>query len=148
MVLPMVEERVRACREKAKAALGATVAQVEHGLELHRDSFVCDCFAFSPGLCSRTEIEHVNQVIDEGGSDVEVEEAREDTRTVSPVMVPELREAYRAILDAAGVDCLVSTVGVGPRMRRGSAQCGSVHVPVRWHGRHPQQGRDRGRGPA
>ena len=114
-----VTETIESCRERARAALQATDAQVEHGLELHKQAFVCDAFAFTPRVPSRAGAEHVNRVIQEGGSSEEVIEASEDSGAVGVVGDAELRKAYAAILDAAGVDCLVTTVGVGPRMRRG-----------------------------
>jgi len=115
----MIEDKIAACHARARAALNASDKDVEHGLELHRDSFVCDCFAFWPGFCSREELQHINDVIAEGGSSEEVQEASEDARYLSLVQDRDLREQCRDALEAAGVDCLVSTVGVGPRMRRG-----------------------------
>jgi len=115
----MLERDIQSCQEKAKAALKASDAQIEHGLELHRNLFVCDCFAFSPSGVSRKEQEHVSQVIDEGASSEEVLEAREDAARVSAVRDASVRQGFKTILDSAGVDCLVTTVGLGPRMRRG-----------------------------
>ena len=115
----MIEEMIQSRQERARATLGASEAEVERGLELHKNSFVCDCFAFTPGGASRKELAHVNRIIDEGAEGEEAQEAAEDARTVSAVRDSGLRKAYGGILEAAGVDCLVSTVGVGPRMRRG-----------------------------
>ncbi|MBT3378770.1 MAG: dipeptidase [Lentisphaerae bacterium] len=114
-----MHDLISTCRQRAKAALGATPAQLEHGLELHRDSFVCDLFAFSPSAPSRGGIEHINEVIREGGRSDEVLEASEDAARVGPVCDPDTRQAFADVLETAGVDCLVSTVGLGPTMRRG-----------------------------
>lgn len=115
----MLEQNIAEAHARAKAALRATDAQIERGLEIHRDAFVCDCFAFVPGTYSRKEAEHISQVIAEGAEAAEVQEATEDAQVTSAVHDAEAQKGLRTALDAAGVDCLVSTVGVGPRMRRG-----------------------------
>jgi len=113
------DQQIRSCRERARALLKATDAQIEHGLELHRQSFVCDLFAFAPSSHTRAGVERYNRVINEGAGAEEAIEAWEDSKIVGAAMDPEARAACAAGLDAAGVDCLVSTVGVGPEMRRG-----------------------------
>jgi len=114
-----LDERILSCRERAKALLNATDAQIEHGVELHRQSFVCDLFAFTPGIHGRAGVDRCNRVIEEGAGGEEAVEAHEDSKTIGAVIDAEARAACAAGLDVAGVDCLVSTVGVGPEMRRG-----------------------------
>ena len=114
-----MRDLIRTCHERARSALGATSAQVEHGLELHRDSFVCDLFAFSPRATNRHELEHVNQVISAGGRSDEIQEAAEDAARLGPVCDRQVRQAFATVLETTGIDCLVSTVGLGPTMRRG-----------------------------
>ena len=114
-----MHDLIRTCHERARSALGATQAQVEHGLELHRNSFVCDLFAFSPRATNRYELEHVNQVISAGGRSDEIQEAAEDAARLGPVCDRQVRQAFATVLETTGIDCLVSTVGLGPTMRRG-----------------------------
>ena len=114
-----LEEMIEGCRERARAALKATEAEMERGLELHRELFVCDCFAFSPRVVSRPALERANRVIEAGAGAEESAEAREDVGAISASADEQSQQLYRRILEAAGVDCLLSTVGVGPRMRRG-----------------------------
>ena len=116
--MPM-EKQIEVCQQRAKSVLQATDAQIEHGLELHRSLFICDCFGFAPSGMSNREMQRLNSIIDENASGEEVGEASLDARTRSLVHDPDLRARFENALRVSGVDCLVQTVGVGPSMHRG-----------------------------
>ena len=115
----MLDERIRACHERARDTLGAAEAQIEHGLKLHRDLFICDLFSFTPRVTTALEIEHQNALIEAGADSEELGEASEDGKSVAVAHDPVARAQFLRMIEAAGLDCLVTTVGVGPRMRRG-----------------------------
>ena len=55
---------IQNARRRALDILKPTDAQLEHGLELHRDALVCDCFSFLPQVWSEKSVARVNELRD------------------------------------------------------------------------------------
>ena len=98
-------------RALALKMLQPTQKELEHGLELHRSSFVFDAYGFMPGGGGKAE--RLEQIIAENGSRDERSAAREEFSSnlaffQSPVMKKMLREAF----EYSGVDCIFQNAGV------------------------------------
>ncbi|NOZ19910.1 MAG: dipeptidase [Planctomycetes bacterium] len=100
-------------REKAKAILNATDAQIERGLELHRQCLVCDSFGFNPRPNTRAMAEARNRLIEEGATAQEVTAKLRDMESTELVFDPAAREEFTGVWRDAGVDCIVHVVGRG-----------------------------------
>jgi len=57
-VNPVIQE----ARQRALAVLQPSDSELEHGLELHRSSIVCDCFGFLPGVWTPGLIAEMNEL--------------------------------------------------------------------------------------
>lgn len=100
-------------KDKALALqlLNPTPKELEHGLELHHNSFVFDAYGFMPSGGGKAQ--RLDRILSENGSREEVTAAREafascDSYLENPAMVAKLKEA----LDYAGVDCIFQNAGV------------------------------------
>ena len=98
-------------RALALKMLQPTQKELEHGLELHHNSFVFDAYGFMPGGGGKAE--RLEQIIAENGSRDERSAAREEFSSnlaffQSPVMKKMLREAF----EYSGVDCIFQNAGV------------------------------------
>jgi len=96
-------------RQVALDILKPTKAQLEHGLELHANSVVFDCYGFAPRAA--IDGDAFAAAVQSGASDLELQDLREDmtmTRCVTdPVEQAEFLEAW----DASGVTCIFQNAG-------------------------------------
>ena len=96
-------------REVALRLLEPTDAELQHGLELHRESVVFDAYGFSPRAA--VDGDALEELVKGGASYLEYKDAREDmtmTRCVTdPVEQTEFLEAWRA----SGVTCIFQNAG-------------------------------------
>ena len=65
------EANIARYRQKALNVLKPSRKQIEHGLELHRQSIVCDSFGFMPIIWTRELFDRLNTMLD----DAEIAEA-------------------------------------------------------------------------
>lgn len=89
--------------------LKPTPKQLEHGLKLHAESLVFDGYAFSPRTSADPAI--ILKMMDEGASEVELQDMIEDmgmTRAVSDLRE---REEFMAAFRASGVTCIYQNAG-------------------------------------
>ena len=98
-------------RALALKMLQPTQKELEHGLELHHNSFVFDAYGFMPGGGGKAE--RLEQIIAENGSRDERSAAREEFSSnlaffQNPAMKKMLREAF----EYSGVDCIFQNAGV------------------------------------
>lgn len=101
--------RIEQSRQVGFSLLQPSEKELEHGLALHRDALVFDAYGFAPR--SAVDGDVLKQLVEEGCSDLEYKDAREDmtmTRCVSdPIEQAEFLEAWRA----AGVTCIFQNAG-------------------------------------
>ena len=101
--------RINASRQAALELLKPTPAQLERGLRLHAESIVFDSYGFSPRAA--VDGESLARMIQDGASEIELDDAREDmmmTRVVADaVQQQEYRDAWRA----SGVTCVFQNAG-------------------------------------
>lgn len=83
---------------------------LEHGLELHRNSFVFDAYGFTPGAGGRNE--RLDQLIREHAGREELTFARENFRMNLAFNNPEMQKRLREVWEFAGVDCIFQNSGV------------------------------------
>ena len=83
---------------------------LEHGLELHRNSFVFDAYGFTPGAGGRNE--RLDQLIREHAGREELTFARENFRMNLAFKNPEMQKRLREVWEFAGVDCIFQNSGV------------------------------------
>ena len=108
-----MDPKIITCHDKAKAVLKPTAAQLDRGLELHRDLLVCDAFGFSPLTLSESAVREVNALIDEGYSGRDLSMFLQDLRATSHATDERCREQYQQAFEAAGVDAIVATAAQG-----------------------------------
>ena len=90
-------------------ALNPSQKDLEHGLELHKNSFVFDAYGFMPlagGHCSR-----VDQLIRENASRDELRYACEEFTMHSGFYNREMQQKLKEVWELAGVDCVFQNCG-------------------------------------
>ncbi len=103
------EERIESDRQAALAVLAPSRRDLEHGLELHAASVVCDAYGFSPTSPPAPAV--VNRLIAAGADPGEIQDALEEQRMTRHVWDLECRREYLAAWQAAGVDCVFQNAG-------------------------------------
>ena len=92
-----MNEQIKAARDCALRLLKSERKDLEHGLELHRQSVVCDAFCL--GICAAVDGDAIKQMIDEGASGEQVREKVSEmtvTRWASDLeQTAELQEALQ-----------------------------------------------------
>ncbi|MEN6301181.1 MAG: membrane dipeptidase [Armatimonadia bacterium] len=104
-----MNDQVQKCWDVALAMLKPTQAQLEHGLELHRASVVCDTYGFAPNAA--LDGDALAKAMEEGASDAEIADMREDMGMTRWATVPQEREEFKAAFDFAGVTCIYQNAG-------------------------------------
>ena len=92
------------------AALQPSQKDLEHGLELHKNSFVFDAYGFTPRASGYSE--RISQLIAENASRNELHYAYEEFSMHSGYRNnKEMQKKLREIWDFAGVDCIFQNCG-------------------------------------
>lgn len=102
-------DMLSATRQVALSLLKPSQKDLEHGLELHRESLVVE--SYSLGLHAPVEPDVLNALTDGGGSQVEYQDLSEEQRMTGWVRSEELKEEYRQAWEASGVDCMFLNAG-------------------------------------
>jgi membrane dipeptidase len=89
--------------------LKPTKRDLEHGLELHKQSLVIEPYGFSPR--SSVDGEGIRQAIEAGASDIEIQDLTEDFMMTRAVGIAAEREEYKQAWDASGVTCIGQNAG-------------------------------------
>jgi len=79
-------------REVALAILKPTKKDLEHGLELHSHSIVCDAYGFAPR--SAVDSDAIKTAIKSGASEAELHEMIEDMSMTRCVTDPDERQEF------------------------------------------------------
>jgi membrane dipeptidase len=106
-MLPFIEK----ARDRALELLKPTQAQLDHGLELHRESLVVDSFGFAPLSLTRRMIERVNAMNDDGTPRDVLKNRLLEMRCTEHGLDPEARDHYAMAWDASGVTGTMQTSG-------------------------------------
>ncbi|MCE5240319.1 dipeptidase [bacterium] len=104
-----MNDHVQKCWNTALALLRPTEAQLQHGLELHRDALVFETYGFAPNACFDGAA--LAAAAEEGASAVELQDLREDMSMTRWATVPAEREEFKQAFDFAGVNCIFQNAG-------------------------------------
>lgn len=96
---------------RAKELLGATDAQIEHGLDVHRSSIVVDGYGFNPRPNTRAMADRLNAFAAAGADYRSFESLRLECNETAAIWDPEAFEQFKTAWDASGVTCIVQNVG-------------------------------------
>jgi len=102
-------ETIQRARQAALAVLKPTVKQLEHGLELHAASLVCESYGFSPRAA--WDGDALGKAALAGASPIEMEDLREEMTMTRAATDAAERAEYLAAWKAAGVTCIVQNAG-------------------------------------
>jgi membrane dipeptidase len=100
---------VRHCREVVLGILKPTRMQLEHGLELHRQSLVFDAYGFAP-RCA-VDGERIKVAVEAGASEIELQDLTEDMSMTRCVTDPGERDEFMQAWESAGVTCIFQNAG-------------------------------------
>ncbi len=101
--------KIIAARDAALEVLQPTPAQLQRGLELHYQSLVFDTYAFAPRAA--LDGEAFAQAANEGASDAELQDLREEMSMTRAGTVPEERAELAEAFRCAGVTCIFQNAG-------------------------------------
>ncbi len=105
-----MNERIEHARQVALSLLKASQKEIDHGLELHANSVVCDTYGFAPRAAVNGDA--IKALVESGASDVEVLDKTEELSMTRYVWDPDEREEYKSAWEAAGVTCVFQNAGV------------------------------------
>ena len=102
-------DRIERDRRIALDALKPSKRDLEYGLGLHREALVFDAYGFSPRAA--VDGDAVRALIEEGGSEMELQDQREDMAMTRAATVQAEREEFVRAWNAAGVTCVFQNCG-------------------------------------
>jgi membrane dipeptidase len=104
-----MNEAIQHARDVALSILRPSQREIEHGLELHRNSIVCESYGL--GLRAAVDGDALVAAIEAGASDLEIQDMMEDMSMTRCVTDPREREEYGAAWEASGVTCILQNAG-------------------------------------
>jgi len=104
-----MNEAIQRAREVALSILKPTQSEIEHGMELHQNSIVCESYGFAPRAA--VDGDTVKAAVEAGASDIEIRDMMEDMSMTRYVTEPKEREEFMAAWEAAGVTCILQNAG-------------------------------------
>jgi len=107
--LIQANETIQRARQVALEILKPRPRDLEHGLALHAHALVFDSYAFAPRAA--LEGARLDKAIEDGASDVEVQDLTEDMNMVRGVTDLRERDEWLMAFRAAGVTCIYQNAG-------------------------------------
>lgn len=102
-------EKIESATQVALALLQPSKRDLEHGLELHRESVVCDAYGFAP--TAAVDGNRIREEIEAGASDREVQDMLEEMSMTRCLTDADERTEYREAWEASGVTCVFQNAG-------------------------------------
>jgi len=102
-------EVIQRARQAALDVLKPTPKQLEHGLELHAASVVCESYGFSPS--SAVDGDAMRKAIESATPPEELEDLREEMSMTRCVTSPAERAEYQEAWRASGLTCIFQNAG-------------------------------------
>ncbi len=102
-------DRIERDRQAALDILKPSARDLEYGLRLHRESLVFDAYGFAPRAAP--DADAVRALIDDGASEIELQDQSEDMSMTRAATVEAEREEFIRAWDAAGVTCIFQNCG-------------------------------------
>jgi membrane dipeptidase len=104
-----MNDQIKVAREVALKILKPSKKQLEHGLELHRNSLVFDTYGFMPKAA--VDGTAINLAIENKASPIEIQDMRENMYMTRFVNDQKEREEFKNAWKAAGVTCVFQNAG-------------------------------------
>jgi membrane dipeptidase len=104
-----MNEKIQQARDVALGILKPSQKDLEHGLELHKNSVVCESYGFSPNSALDGEV--MKAAMEAGASDMELQDMTEEMHMTRHVANATERQEYMEAWEAAGVTCIVQNAG-------------------------------------
>lgn len=105
----ILNDRIKSDFEFAKNILKPTQKQLEHGLELHRNSLVIESYGFMPR--ASLDGDKMASAIHSGASSLEIQEMNEEMIMTRFINNPKEREEFENAWKASGVTCIFQNAG-------------------------------------
>jgi membrane dipeptidase len=104
-----MNEQIQSARDVALNILKPSTRDLDHGLELHQNALVIESYGL--GLRAPIDPDTVNNAIEEGASDRELQDLTEDMGMTRWALTPEFRQEYQEAWHASGVTCTFQNAG-------------------------------------
>lgn len=106
---PSFNAAIDAAWQAGLQSLKPSSRELEHGLRLHADALVFDCYGFSP-RCA-VDVEKIAKAAAAGASDIELQDLQEDMGMTRCVVSAAERTEFQLAWQAAGVTCIFQNAG-------------------------------------
>jgi membrane dipeptidase len=106
---PSFNAAIDAAWQAGLSVLKPTPRELEHGLQLHADALVFDCYGFSPR--SAVDGDEIAKAAALGASDSELQEMQEDMAMTRSVISAKERAEFELAWKASGVTCIFQNAG-------------------------------------
>lgn len=104
-----MNKRMQEAWDVALDILKPTKSEIEHGIELHKNSVVIDSYGFGPG--SDIDRKKIKLSIESGASNMELQNMCEDMNMTRHTTNPELQKEYKLAWNVSGVTCTFRNAG-------------------------------------
>ncbi len=102
-------QQIQKARQVALEILKPSNKELEHGLELHKNSLVIEPYGFSP--YAAVDGDKIRAAADAGASKLELQDMKEDMQRTRSVTDASERREYMDAWEAAGVTCIFQNAG-------------------------------------
>jgi membrane dipeptidase len=100
---------IQSARDVALNILKPSRKHLEHGLELHAQSLVCEAYGFAPRAAPDGRA--IRKAVAAGASELELQDLLEEMRMTRYLTAPAERAEFVEAFDAAGVTCILENAG-------------------------------------
>jgi len=104
-----MNKTIKRAKEAALSILKPSQSQIEHGMELHKNSIVCESYGFAPRAA--VDGNALKAAVEAGASRAELQDMNEDMRMTRYATDPAEREEFISAWEAAGVTCILQNAG-------------------------------------
>ena len=104
-----MNEKIQEAREVALGLLKPSEKDLEHGLELHKNSIVCDTYGFAPRAAIDGDV--MCAAVEAGASEAELQDMSEEMSMTRCATDAQERAEYQEAWEAGGVTCIVQNAG-------------------------------------
>ncbi len=101
--------KIEGAKQAALDVLKPSQRNLEHGLELHANSVVFDCYGFAPRAAMDGDA--IKTAMEEGASELELKDMREDMGMTRAAVDPAERAEFIQAWKAAGMTCIFQNCG-------------------------------------
>ena len=101
--------KIEDAKQAALDVLKPSQRDLEHGLELHANSVVFDCYGFAPRAAMDGDA--IRAAMEEGASELELKDMREDMGMTRAAVDPAERAEFLEAWKAAGMTCIFQNCG-------------------------------------